>query len=876
MKVIKPQRLGVLHRVLEHRRQLHWSVAVLMLFDFKTPSTLLPEVALWKLLAEELGEKIDLTMPKARPEVLVNGVAYPPVRPATACRVRIQVGSMDKALNVFGDRHWKTTVPSDPVPFSEMPVTYENAFGGTGYDLNPLGKGFAPPEERGALHYLPNIEDPKCPVRAPKDRPPPAGFSAYDVMWPQRAATAGTYDERWLAEVYPGFPADMDLSTFNTAPKDQRFAAALQGDEAICIENMHPSIPVIETRLPEVMARCFVTQRREGGDVFREVALSLETVHLFPHVERGMVIFRGTLLVTDEDADDILHLLVAAENAGHPKPTEHYRHVLSNRLDRSKAYLLASGDKELLPKDMAVAPDEGEMQVMKPEGLLRQNQLHRMDQELTDARVRLRAQGIDPDEHGVLGSLPPPGPGPSLEEFPEHMANVNALVEAKKTAVEESRKKAEEDARRSCSEHGINYDALVEAEKRRAGGPPKLSVNEMIDNLWIQLADAQNAGADLSHVEAQLSDPAFRVKLQKAQAARLDMYHRFAHEMPAAMAVDEATRGRVRREIAADHQAGLGFRGRDLTGMSLTGMDLQGADFREALLEAADLSGADLRSADFSGAVLVRANLSRCNFKGAKLPGANLGRACLRGARFEAADMKRVVLAFVDFTDADLTGSDLTGADLSESMFRRTSFVDVCLPEARFIDSDLSELELSGADLSKALFLRVTLTGVSLQGANLTSAVFLGVKATGAVFRGANLTNLRVVEDSVLEDADFRDANLERACLRGQRFAGSDFTSAKMNGVDFTGSDLHGAKLGGVSAKDSRFVKTNLAGADCSRSNFMNGLFPRANLRGTNFQGSNLFRADLLRVQVDQGTRIEGAETGDVRFVGVRRDHAQG
>lgn len=885
MKVIKPLRLGVLYRVVEHHRRLHLAVAVLAFFPFQTPSALLSEAGLWTFVAKELGTaSLDAAMPKARGEILVTGKAFAPnSTPVASCRARVQVGPIDKALYVFGDRHWKNTVPSDPAPFTEMAIVYENAFGGPGFAQNPLGKGFAPPEERGALHFLPNIEDPKNLIRAPKDRPAPAGFGSYDPMWPQRRATSGTYDDRWLAEVYPGFPDDMDWSSFNTAPEDQRIRSPLRGDERIRVENMHPDKPVLESTLPGIAARCFVTQRGPEGEALREIGMAVETVHLFPHAERGVVLFRGTLQVSDEDAADVLHLVLAAEHLGRPKSIEHYRQVLSQRLDRSKAHLYALRDRDLLPETDGTEPappERTEIDEMKAllarEGLLEANQRRSAERELHKARERLREQGIDPDKHGVPAALPPPEPAPDLDQLPEYLAHAEKLAEEKKAEAEQMRKKAEEDARRLCDEHGLDYDALQEEEEKKAGGPPKFTAKGQMDHLQEVAQMARNAGVDLPHVEAQLADPALFAKFQAVEAKLREMYVRFAHHSPPATAADDSKRERVWREVEADYKAGRSFRGQDLTGVSLAGMDLRGADFRDALLEAANLSGADLRKADFSGAVMARANLSRANLKGAKLCGTNLGRAKLVGARAEKADAEKAILYQADLCDADFSGANLTGADLSETMFRRTMFIDVRAPGTNFLQSDLSELDLMGADLSKCNFIDVIATGVSFRAATLASAVFVGVKVTGADFRDADLTNLRVVKESVFEDGDFQNARLTAASLRGTRLAGSKLSGAQMDGVDFSESDLREAELHGVSGKDARFVKTNLEGADLSGSNFMNALFQRANLRGADLRGSNLFRADLLRVRVDGGTRLEGAETADLRFVDVRRDHAQG
>ena len=228
MKTIKPQKLSVLHKVFEDKRTLRLCVSMYVFFPFDRPQRLLPEVSMWKFLPAELGENVilDECMPKPRPEVLVDGYAYPPgPGEQSVCRVRLQLGSIDKQLYVVGDRHWEGGNPSEPRPFSEMRVDWAHAFGGEGFEKNPLGKGAVVIEDEESgnkLQPLPNIENPKQVVSSPRDKPEPAGFGYIDLTWPQRFRHAGTYNRDWYNNLFPGFAADFDWHFFNVAPEDQR------------------------------------------------------------------------------------------------------------------------------------------------------------------------------------------------------------------------------------------------------------------------------------------------------------------------------------------------------------------------------------------------------------------------------------------------------------------------------------------------------------------------------------------------------------------------------------------------------------------------------------------------------------------------------
>ncbi len=483
MKSIKPQRLGVLARPFEHQGAFHLAVSVLAFFPFEEPSQLLTEVALWKFLPQELGDgaALDTGMPKARAEVLLTAKAYPARNKAQgACQVRLRLGKVDKTLYAVGDRFWKGSTPTEPVPFTELPITYANAYGGEGYPQNPLGKGFAPVRTpKGEVHPLPNIEHPKQLVSSPKDRRPPAGFGPYELTWPQRFSKSGTYDEKWLKESFPGFAKDIDWTFFNTAPEDQQFEGYLQGDEAFTLEHMHPDKPLIQGRLPGLKTRVFINKRKGQGEEFLELATRLDTVHLFPRAERGVLLFRAVSPVAEDDAADVLQLMVACEAPEAPRPVEHYRRVLAERLDRERGYLAALRDSDLMPAPRAAAKPLAEERLdlpPPPEKRLEKNQRRRAELELERMREQIRQQGLDPDKH-VPAALPPDPPAPNLDDLGAYIETAMATADQKMLEAQTNRTKAQQEARERCKELGLDYDKLLEKNQGKQGGPPKYSAD---------------------------------------------------------------------------------------------------------------------------------------------------------------------------------------------------------------------------------------------------------------------------------------------------------------------------------------------------------------------------------------------------------------
>ncbi|MBU2549709.1 MAG: DUF2169 domain-containing protein [Proteobacteria bacterium] len=354
MQVIKEPDQGLLLNFFSAERRNRLAVAHLSFFDLSDPDRILSEQDLWPLVQAELGGTVfDMGLPKPLGEVLVRGKCFAPQgRPVRALKTGLKIGPISKEVYVFGFRQWAEggiggPRISEPLPFSTMDLGYENAFGGRDFPLNPAGMGLArvqlPTGETG--HPLPHLEDPDRLIAPPDDRPDPAGFGPLDVSWPQRAEKLGTYDQAWRREDWPFFPRDVDWRFANAAPADQWLSESynhgfFQGDEAITMRHLHPEHQEYHSRLPVLRPRCFVEQvadleHPEGKTLFKEVSLRLETVWLFPHLERGVLIHRGAADVADDEGLDVAHLLLVKEDPSeYPRDIEHYQRLLQERMER--------------------------------------------------------------------------------------------------------------------------------------------------------------------------------------------------------------------------------------------------------------------------------------------------------------------------------------------------------------------------------------------------------------------------------------------------------------------------------------------------------------------------------------------------------------
>ncbi|MDI3290150.1 DUF2169 domain-containing protein [Polyangium sp. 15x6] len=869
-------KLGVLTRTFELDRKHYFVPTIFVFCELGPARNLLSEVELWRLAAAELGKEavIDECMPKQRGEVLVHGRCYTQGRvPRPAASVRVKVGPIDKTLYVIGDRVFRRDgTPSDPELFTEMPIRYDRSFGGEGFPQNPIGVGFAPTKEDGrAVHRLPNIELPDKLIKGTSDRPPPAGFGPYDLLWAQRWPKIGTYDTKWMREELPGLAKDMDLSMWNAAPNDQKLAAGyFEGVEEILVENMHPDKPRIEGRLPGVIGRCFVTQRMAEGDVFREIPLHLDTVQLFPHHERVALSFRGLWAIAEDDADDILHLLVAADDRAAPRPIEHYRAVLARRLDPKREASEVFRDGDLLPPDAGgKASGGGEIDAMfdltRSENLLQKNLAERARREAEKTRAAIVEAGGDPDLVPVVEG-PKPVDGPSFGDLPDFVERSERDLAEAQRKMDAAHEKALGDARKRYAAAGLDYDAEVQRMKKEAAGPPKFSADKELERLRDIQTLCHNANVATPDLDAALADPATEQKLRKTEEEARNAYRDGAHlaeYRPARL--EEPARSELRRRVAAAHAEGRSLARIDLSGADLSEMDLRGVDLTEAFLENADLSGSNL-----SGAKLARVVLAGAAFVGADLTGADLTEANLG-----ASNGKNAKLDGVTLRGAILGKADLTGASFRDVVFELADLSDVlldgaALAGARFDKCIMKGNLLRGCDLRASTFVHAMLVEVDLRNANFANATLEHaslVRCTldGASFLQANLCGMRLAEPCTFVGADFTGATIAAATLREADFSHADFSGATLSSSDLSKCVLREAKLYRAVAKNALFMRADLTGASLVAANLEGAIFLKAKLGRADFKGANLFRADLLRAVGDDKTSFYDALVTQVR-----------
>ena len=718
----------------------------------------------------------DFVPQKPRADLLLVGKCYTPGgRLASACRPIFQVGSRSKSIGVFGNRYWKGLLKSmsDPEPFKEMEIRYENSYGGEGYKRNPIGKGYwkKQKDEGSKIWPLPNIEDPQDLIKSTSSNPEPTGFGPLNMMWEQRFSKAGTYKKEWQEERWPWYPRDLDWGFFNSAPLGMQVEDYLKGDEKLYLENLHPEISQYHSQLPGLRARCFVNKydpEDETQTHFEEVSLKLDTLWVDMELEKLILVWRGNTPIHDIKLKDIESIFSVTEPLSEPgKEAEFYWDELEERFseaeeekedEEDEAYWKAfdedfeAFDKEFEEMDLEFAQMDKEFAVLEAEA-----------QRAFEKNTKMAlARGLDP------AILDKPAEGKTLQEAQSVLKAIKARLE--KTNPEHA-------------EHIQEVDLAV-------------------------LKDAEEMDKAEEEFDQEMADldepPMTRESVQEAAEKK-------------------------------DSLAGKNLSRLDLSGMDLSGLDFTEADLRDSILKLtnlskanlfeADLSGADMTEADLSDAILDEAYLSKAVLTGARLTGLSLNEADLSGLQLEGADFSGSKGRWADFSESNLekavfAGCKLPQADFSACKVNEADFRGSELQSAQFYQVQAVKIDLESADVSElqaseksdfteancrnirgkgSIWEESILDRANYSGAMLEDAILSDVSAKQTRFIRANLGNA-TFEDSCLDGAVFTEANLLRASFERASLIGTDLSRTNLYESSFweaktLNTNVHGANL---------------------------------------------------------------------------------
>ncbi|MGE0431902.1 MAG: DUF2169 domain-containing protein [Planctomycetota bacterium] len=761
----------------------------------------------------ELVHASDLAHFKPNAEVLLTATCHTPNgKPMTQCPVGVQVGTWGKQLAVFGDRQWLDTAgghaPSTPQPFTQMPLRWSRASGGPGVASNPVGRD------------LPNVEHPQQLVRRRGDKASPDGFSPISPAWAPRAGKIGrNYGKEWKRTRAPFVSDDFDWSWYCAGPADQQLPGYLRGDEAVRLVNLHPQVPVLDTRLPALRLRVVVHTR----DARSEMEMQLDTLHLqlddATHGPRVILLWRGLTPVTDIDLTDVTGLLVASEPMdSEPRPAEHYHAQLDAHIDDPV------GLKEHISPEFADAAARNEA---------------------------AEAAGLSPAD--LMGpDVPADGAGNPISQLIQNQVGSFAAPEQAQIsqALADSAQRYATAAGNvlppfnQAIGHAIGNVPL--AAPPMAGVVPAFQLQQMATAVSKLRADLIADGVDgpalqrldefARHPDIAQLDPSFE------QAATGPPPPRRASKPSA----DDVLAPPPRREPPPPLTEP-----RDLSGYDLSNMDLRGHNFRGCALVGtvfanSTLDGVSFAGADCTQANFYRASLTGCDFSGSTAARALFDRATLTDAVFANATLDESGFSNVVATGATFDGASAASWIVAKSDLTGASAVGLRAPKAIFDDTKLAGVNLSSATCERASFRRVQAPQLNAEHATLAFATFEAATLTGARF------GLAQAADTAWHHADLTSADFSAATLERAFFQQAMLTGATLERCDLTQAALRKAIADHANLAGSQLYEASLAGASC---------------RNARFDGASLWRTALLDCDLAgatfAGTTLEHAVIGE-------------
>ena len=858
---------------------------------------------------------------KPNADVYLKAHAYAPGGRATSCPVRFQVGEWSKTLMVHGARTWRPGVllgaaASDPAPFAKLPLGWESAFGGEGFAQNPAGKGLG--------DELPHLEDPKRPLQGRRDRPQPVSFAPVSPNWPQRVKKRGKkYGASWRKKRAPWFSEDFDWSYFNAAPEDQQLPGYLRGDEVVVFQNMHPTTPTWETRLPGLRIRAIT---RDVDGVMRDVRFELDTLYADLDEGRLYLTWRGHVPVTQLDLTDVEGVLIASEKlTEEPQPREHYERLLLDHLadpiglelppgfmmvaEAVEAAELAELKGEPLPDMKAVAeslpagcpfppwmllavggdPDPLGVKAQIPEGLLAAAQ-----GDLTG--LGLPSQGDLDAGISALGELKPDG---SPAQTVEQLKQLEPLLPKEKRAAYREQIAGMESQLKELDAQ------LAELPDKPTPAPaaPQPPPAELMEQQKAELLERLEGFKSLP-ADQQPADLPGLIARTKAMPA-LDAVAAAALAPFATIVLPEVPVFPDAGKIIAEHRAQLDAQEADLKEqgvdhplLGLFGMgrrlldrapkwaDVPGPDM-SALVGGLDTVAAKLTAAGVSAAALApltdfQARLGELlaklpppkaappdqdyagqNLRGKDFSGQDLSGKCFVEANLAGAVFRGATLSGADFTRAQLPRADFSGADLSEAILN-----EAVLSQANFTKARLVGAQLKEAACNEAVFVEADLSSAHLELAQVVDADLSGARMIAAVAVDADFAKALLrgadLSHANLESAKFIGAKLERAKLVEAKLNFAVFTKAWLDEADLSLADLSLAQFDKMRAINGRWHNVKLDMTNCG-SSLLNGLdLSGATGSMTGFPKADLSGAVFTRVEFEKadftGANLEGAD----------------
>jgi uncharacterized protein YjbI with pentapeptide repeats len=849
------------------------------------------------------AQPFDRGLKKKRGTFAVHGSAFPlSAAHQAGMAVRVNIGALGKILHVQPPRQWrKGLLGWSPVANGALvpvPVDLAHAYGGTDSPDNPEGIGYTPmtdPEEGLAL---PQIESPTAPLRNPGEPAPVASFLPLLPQSRDRRVFMGTCDQAWTRQRAPFLPLDMDARWYDEVAQDQTQASYWTGSESWSVAGMHPRHDEVSGRLPGFRPRLFIERASTKPaatpttvavkGLVEEAYLELDTLWLFPDVERVLLLYRAQIQVQDIDGDDLAALAVGCERSADfekkreqwiaelwpqlslpeadfdappgmsPFEAEQVEQLaqLSVNLESDLAVFMAEHNKSLALAGAPLAFAEPAVSLEAVEAM--QSSLAALVPKLQvslDRAHELFSPGAGAKSvplNRLIGDLQTPADAAALREEIDAAAgpeDIDAMVAECEAAMQQH---VEEMARLLDREPHV-----LLAQARAADAPTDpVAAQAQIDALLSEM-DVDTRVAEMEavldlYVEETAQAMGMSVQALMAEAKALDPLEKFkvlqsgSHLITGSEAsVDSQSASALVKELEGLIDSTKAQLLEPLT----SGTPAWTVELLLARHDAEEVfEGEHFEALDFSGAKLDRISLQNCL----------LQNCVFTGTRLSGADLSRS-----HFVDCDFSESELSNTCLDAAQFQRCSFDRVKAGNTSFNATYAQQCSAANADFTGVHALASHWVECSFAGATLPASKWTGARWRRCDLEGVNLSK------AMLSKTQFQACLLNAIDLRGSDLNDASWSEVTGGGIDLSNASLQQWRLD----QCCRLPAVRLDGADLSGASLQQAMLTDASLRNACLAGALISRCDLSGsdgYHADaQGADFTASDLSDARWLGA-------
>lgn len=908
MQLIKTLYSSVLHRSLKSHGRFIGSFSVGYFFRLTTGDLQFEPNGWGTLIKNGYGlHNADEAVKKQQGEFIVLGKAYAPNQmPAERVTVSVKCGNIQKSLLVSGPRDWQglNGTLQRPRPFTEQEISYKYAFGGEGFNDNPVGIGAREitNEQGDKIHPIPHIEYPHKAVTRRGEWVPAASFNQVQLDWTQRQKLAGTYDDDYLKNDMPGLARDLDWRFFQIVASDQWNQGFWRPDERFSIANMHPTMSVINSQLPGVIGRCFVSQKEGDKEIFKEIPLELDTIWFLPDQDLGLVFFRGTLGVADDFMSDIKAVMCALESVKDTRRSfAHYEREFKLRMDPQESYKYLLFQAPLLPEGF----DGSMSELTGPQYEGTQSEFADAMKHYAEAQQQ-QSKDNAPEalQNSLASTVPPPGNDDLMQKatalieqaFPQikdadgkikgvdltridltKLDDLKKLLDSlKDQRIAETTAELKEKRARLIDENPEkNKNAISLIDTLLAGfssHPPLVRTSISDKEISIKQSLDQSRQRVNTMVQEGLATEAQRFKLeedyatiekqlQALESSSLNAYRKVAHYHTQTSSPHAGREAEIRNELVRRAQSGQTCQGMDLSfcdlsGLNLSGLDFSGAFFEYALLKDTRLAGANLENAVFCFASIKSCDLSSTNMKGANLGSCSIATSDFRDARMDECVFAKSSLTECQFSNAQLhlKSDAFLHVSIRQCQFEKCNFTAINL-----VESALESSRFMACDFSNGNIVKCSMPDNRYENCVFAAANIVSSDLSRSRFECCNLQNIRFVGGCKFPAAVFHGSDFSNANLRDCEAMAADFSEATARMTDFGNSNLEGARFDRFNSNQVQMMSANLKHSSFKRANLFGASFMNAVLTGCDFTDASLYSVNFMGATLG-GNRFAGAD----------------